>query len=93
VAVGRGEGRLVSADTYQQRNLHGNILRNREDYWGNPIHPKEDNHLRVVFQNINQFPMNASDPKNETIRACLKGIQANIMGMVEMGISWHKLPM
>jgi hypothetical protein len=37
--------------------------------------------------------MYVSNPKNETIRACLKGIQANIMGMVEMGISWHKLRM
>jgi hypothetical protein len=49
VAAGRGEGRLVLADTYRQQDLHGNILRNMEDYWGDPIYPKEDNHLCMVF--------------------------------------------
>jgi hypothetical protein len=63
-----------------------------EDYWGDPIRPKEDNHLHVVFPNINRFPMSASNPKNDTIRACLKGLQADIVGMVEMGINWHKHP-
>lgn len=65
-----------------------------EDYWGDPICPKEANHLCIVFQNINQFPMYANDPKNEMIRACLKGLQVNyIVGMAEMGICWHQLPM
>jgi hypothetical protein len=91
--VGRGEGRVITTDTFHQRDLHGNILRNMEDYWGDLIRPKEENHLRVVFQNINRFPMYSSDPKNETIRAFLKGIQADIVGMVELGICWHQLPM
>jgi hypothetical protein len=57
-----------------------------EDYWGDKIRPKEEDHLRIVFQNINRFPMYAGDPKNESIWACLKGIQANIIGMAELGL-------
>jgi hypothetical protein len=36
--------------------------------------------------------MYASDPKNDSIRAFLKGIQADIVGMAELGICWPKLP-
>jgi formylglycine-generating enzyme required for sulfatase activity len=89
--AGRG-GLVPTADGLRQRDLHGNILRNVEDYWGDQIRPKEEHQLRIVFQNINRFPMYASDPKNDSIRAFLKGIQADIVGMAELGICWPKLP-
>jgi hypothetical protein len=83
---------VSSGDGFRQRDLYGNILRDMEDYWGDKIRPKEEDHLRIVFQNINRFPMYAGDPKNESIHACLKGIQADIIGMAELGLRWHKLP-
>jgi hypothetical protein len=63
-----------------------------EEYWGDRIRPKEEYHLRILFQNINRFPMYSGDSKNKLIRACLKGIQANIFGLAELGLKWHKIP-
>ena len=83
--------RTPTADGYQ--HLHGNILRNPEDYWGNQFRPKEEHHLRIIFQNINRFPMLKNDPKNASIREFMNGTQADIVGMAEMGMCWHWLPM
>ena len=77
------EGRMSSDDGFRQLDLHGNIIRNMDEYWGDRIRPKEEYHLRIVFQNINRFPMYSGDSKNESIRACLKGFQADIVGMAE----------
>lgn len=85
-------GQGLANDGYLQRDLHGRIQRNPEEFWGDRIRPKEENHLRIAFQNINRFPMYASDPKNDSIRAFVKGINADIVGMAEMGICWHRLP-
>jgi len=46
-----------------------------------------------MFQNINRFPMFTNDSKNDSIREFINGTQADIVGMVEMGICWHQLPM
>jgi hypothetical protein len=78
------EGSLLEMDF--DRDLHGNILQDMEDYWGDKIRPKEENHLWIVFQNINHFLMYESDSKNKSIQACIKGIQADIVGLVELGL-------
>jgi hypothetical protein len=36
--------------------------------------------------------MHATDPKNDSIRAFIKGTNTDIVGMAEMGICWHRLP-
>jgi hypothetical protein len=91
-ATGR-EGRTIADDGFCQRDLHGNTLRNAEDYWGDQFQPKEEHHLRIIFQNINHFPMFKNDSKNDSIREFINGTQADIVGMVEMGICWNRLPM
>lgn len=52
-AAGRVVGQVSTANNFRQWYLQGTILRSMENYWGNQIHPKEENHLQVVFQNIN----------------------------------------
>lgn len=86
------DGLGPATDGYRQRDLHGSIQRNPEDFWGDRISPKEEHHLRIVFQNINRFPMHSNDPKNQSIRAFIKGVQADVIGMVELGICWSQLP-
>ena len=63
-----------SNDSLRQRTLNGTILRNPSDYWGDQIRPKEEHQLRIIFQNINRFPLSSQDPKNDSIRAFLKGV-------------------
>jgi hypothetical protein len=36
--------------------------------------------------------MHATDPKNDSIRVFIKGTNADIVGLAEMGICWHRLP-
>jgi hypothetical protein len=36
--------------------------------------------------------MYSNDSKNDSIRAFIKGVQADIVGMAELGICWHRLP-
>jgi hypothetical protein len=36
--------------------------------------------------------MHSNDPKNQSIRAFIKGVQADVIGMVELGICWSQLP-
>ena len=82
----------MDTDGLQQLDLHGQTLRDRIDYWGDQLRPKEDDHLQIVFQNINRFPRYPNDVKNESLREFIKGTQADIMGMAEMGIFWPWIP-
>jgi hypothetical protein len=79
-------------DGLTQQDLHGNTIRNTNDWWGDHFRPKEEHHLRLIFQNINRFPTYRSHPKNDSLREFMKGTQADIVGLVEMGLKWHKLP-
>ena len=51
----------------------------------------QDEHLRLLFVNINGIPTTADNPKNTMIRESINRTGASIVGFAETNTSWRKL--
>ena len=73
-----------SAIGSNERNLNSCI-------WGDEMNVKDDNTIRMMFQNINGFINIRSEHKSESIREIIANNQVDVMAMAEMNANWRVL--
>ena len=75
---------------WRQTSLNGEGYRDDTE-WGDLIQQKQENTLRIAFQNINSFSAEKDAPKNDAIRRFLMDHQIDVFGMAEMNKYWPKI--
>ena len=61
------------------------------EIFGDSTDTKHDDHLRILFTNINGIPESASHYKNEKIYQAIEHNRVDILGMVEINKCWYKM--
>ena len=78
---------------YLQLNLHGENVRERDtNFFGDQLVPKQDQSIRIAFQNINLLPLRSHHGKNHKLYACIKSLELDVFCISETGLCWQKLP-
>ena len=59
--------------------------------FGDTIKEKEEDNVRIFFQNINGFGYSDSSVKSSSVKNLIKKHNIDIMAMAEMNLNWGKL--
>ena len=61
--------------------------------WGDPLHKKNKNNIRIIFQNLNGFGYKKEDePKTRGFYDLMAESTADIYAMAETNVDWRKVP-
>ena len=77
--------------TYIQPTLNLQGVKKLNEPWGDDIQLKEENSVRIFFQNINSIQINQPDKWENIIKTLMIQYKSDIIGLCETGLHW-KLP-
>ena len=81
----------LQTDLQQQSDQHSETTETCA-IWGDEINKKNNNKIRICFQNINGFGYNKDNKfKSENIRELMETKQIDIMAMAEINVNWRKV--
>ena len=69
----------------------GDDQRKNNRIFGDTIKEKEEDNVRIFFQNINGFGYSDSSVKSSSVKNLIKKHNIDIMAMAEMNLNWGKL--
>ena len=77
---------------YHQLDLHKrNITIEDAETFGHEMGSKDESTFRVVFHNVNCFPIDYRDPKSREAISQLYKSEADVYAMAEIGLNWGSI--
>ena len=86
------KGRKTDRNWRQTSLWGGSYGSSDKTIWGDTIGAKQQQTLRLGFQNINTFPASANAPKNAQIHQFLRNKEFDMFGMAEINRHWKNVP-